>query len=370
MALTRLDVRGYRSLRNIQLPLQNLNIVTGANGAGKSNLYRSLWLIARVAEGNFARSICSEGGLLSAMWAGPRTNAKKPLRMSLGFRTEDMAFDLSCGFPIPSATAFMYDPQIKEEAVWFGPRRLPTTTLLERKNARTSIRDVEGNRIDYPLMLDQNESVLSQLREPNQFPELFNIRSEILSWRFYHTFRTDSESPLRMPKVSVRTPVLSHDGSDLAAALQTILEIGDSHTLHSTISNALPGRTLRIDSSEAGPTAKSPQCTELSVSLETEGCSRPLVARELSDGTLKFLCLVAALLTPRPPSLIALNEPEASLHPDLLKPLARLIVEAANFSQIWVTTHSTTLASEIARAGNISPIDLQLINGETVVNEG
>jgi predicted ATPase len=340
--------------------------VTGPNGSGKTNLYRVLWLIARICEGAFARSIAREGGLLSAMWAGPRTS-RKPLRMSLGFRTDDLAFQLSCGFPQPAETLFCYDPEIKEEAVWFGERRKPSTTLLERSRGHTWIRDVEGNRAEYPLVLAENESVLSQLREPERFPELFTLRDEVRGWRFYHVFRTDEEAPIRSPRISVRTPVLSHDGSDLAAALQTILEIGDAQKLVETVEAALPGRTLQIVSNEPDLFKKSPRSMELSVGLHTEGCARMLLARELSDGTLKFLCLAAALLSPRPPSLIALNEPEASLHPDLIEPLARLIVAASDDSQVWVSTHSQALARSIANMSGVEPLQLRLANGETVL---
>ena len=368
MAVQELEIHGYRSLRKVQLPLGRLNVVTGPNGSGKSNLYHALWLVTQICEGGFARAICREGGLLSAMWAGERTS-KKPLRMSLGFRTEDFTFELSCGFPQPADSQFCYDPEIKEESIWIGKQRKPTTTLLHRQGGITHVRDAEGNRVAFPLVLGENESVLSQLREPHRFPELFAIREEVRDWRFYHQFRTDAESPMRTPQVSVRTPILSHDGSDLAAALQTILEIGDGQTLNATVAAALPGRVLSILANEEAPFSKSPRFTELSVALATQGCARPLIARELSDGTLKFLCLVAALLTPRPPSLIALNEPESSLHPDLLPPLAELIVHAAKYSQVWISTHATILVDRIRDLSGVQPIRLQLVNGETVVLE-
>ncbi len=362
MPLTHLSVQKYRSLRFMELPLRQLNVITGPNGSGKSNLYRALWLVAKICEGSFARSICREGGLPSVLWAGPRLS-KKPVRMSLGFRTEDFSFELTCGFPLrgegASQSSFCCDPEIKEEAVWHGPRRKPTTTLLERAGGITRIRDVEGARVEYPLILDSNESVLSQLREPHRFPELFSLREAVRGWRFYHIFRTDEESPMRSAQVSVRTPVLSHDGGDLAAALQTIIEIGDRHTLNEIIASALPGRTLEILQTE----------TSLLIGMRAEGCDRLLLAHELSDGTLKFLCLVACLLSPRPPALIALNEPEASLHPDLLPPLAQLIVEASKFSQVWVSTHSTLLADAIRKLSGVSPLCLRLLNGETVVDE-
>ena len=367
MALSELNVSGYRSLRRVDLPLGALNIVTGPNGSGKSNLYRALWLIARICEGEFARALCSEGGLLSAMWAGPRMN-QKPLRMSIGFRAEHFSFEISSGFPQPSDTMFQYDPEIKEEAVWFDRKRKPSNTLLERKAGMTWVRDAEGHRVEYPLELSENESALSQLRDPHQFPELYRVREIVRGWRFYHAFRTDDGAPCRSPRISVRTPVLHHDGSDLAAALQTILEIGDVELLFEMIEAAFPGRSLRILSNESAAETKSPQYMELSVGLDVPGCSRTLLARELSDGTLRFLCLVAALLSPRPPELIALNEPESSLHPDLLRPLGRLIVNASRHSQVWVSTHSRELADAIYADSGVAPIELELRNGETVVH--
>jgi predicted ATPase len=303
---------------------------------------------------------------VSALWAG-EWPYRKPQRMMIGIETEMFGFEIACGFPQPSDSRFAYDPQIKEECIWSGSTRKPSTMLLERAAGITTVRDRSGRRVEYPLTLSENESVLSQLREPDRFPELFTIRDEVRAWRFYHTFRTDEQAPVRSPQVSTRTPVLSHDGSDLAAALQTILEVGEAQRLHAAIDAALPGRTLRILASETEGRYKSPRNSELYVALDTEGCRRPLLSRELSDGTLRYLCLVAALLSPRPPSLIALNEPEASLHPDLLGPLAQLIIDASKHSQLWVTTHSLALADAIGQISGIQPHRLQLLNGETVL---
>ena len=157
MALIEARVSGYRSLRNVRLPLQRLNVITGANGSGKSNLYRVLWLLARICEGEFSRSLAREGGFLSALWAGPRTSSK-PVRMSLGFQTEDFTFELSCGFPPPSKTVFLFDPQIKEEVIWFGERRKPTTTLLEA--LANAIQDASGVS-PIELRLENGETIVT-----------------------------------------------------------------------------------------------------------------------------------------------------------------------------------------------------------------
>ncbi|MBX3440789.1 MAG: AAA family ATPase [Planctomyces sp.] len=368
MPLTSLRVENYRSLRSVELPLQPLTVITGPNGSGKSNLYRSLWLLAQIAEGGFGRALAREGGLVSALWAGQRSN-QKPVRMSLGIRTDDFSFQLCCGFPQPGGArnSFPLDAEIKEEAIWFGPKRKPSTTLLERNGAVTRARDRSGVWTEYQLELSENESVLSQLREPERFPELYTIRDQVRGWRFYHGFRTEPGSPLREPQVSVRTPVLNHDGGDLAAALQTIFDMGAGDLATRAIDRAFPGCALEIVTSKRRDSLgyDVPGAPELSVGLRMPGCLRTLHARELSDGTLRYLCLVAALLSERPCELIALNEPESSLHPELIRPLAGLIVDASRRSQVWVTTHSEALAKSIEEQSGVRTTQLGLVQGET-----
>jgi len=239
---------------------------------------------------------------------------------------------------IPSS-AFDLDPEVKEEYVWHGQQRRPGSTLLTRKAGSTWVTRPDGEKITYPASLSISESVLSQLHEPHLYPELSALRHEMLSWRFYHEFRTDSESLMRYPQVGIRTPVVSNNGNDVASALQTIIEIGDVEKLHDVIDCAFPGSRLLIDVDGK---------SRFQVLLQMPGISRPLEANELSDGTLRYLCLVAALLSPRPSSLLALNEPEMSLHPELLTPLAELIADASKYSQMWVTTHSKHLAQTVS----------------------
>ncbi|OAI56725.1 hypothetical protein AYO47_08730 [Planctomyces sp. SCGC AG-212-M04] len=364
MPLSEIHITNYRSLRDVTLKLGPLNVVTGPNGSGKSNLYRVLSLLATICDGGFSRTLAAEGGLNSVIWAGERRNTG-PVQLRIAFTLDEWSYELVCGFTtsMNGWSRFALDPQVKEEAVWFGPKRKPTALQVERKAGLTRVRDTAGNWVDYHLSLSQNESIFSQLREPERFPELFRIREEIRQWRFYHHFRTDPAAPIRSPQFGVWTAALSHDGCDLASALQTILECTDEgRALESAISRALPGRTLEIQSTaKQGPSA-------LVVALRTAGCLRPLEARELSDGTLKFLCLAAALLSPRPAPLIAINEPESGLHPDLLRPLAGLMIEASRQSQVWVTTHSRELAQAVVEGGGVRPIELALVDGETAIN--
>jgi predicted ATPase len=366
MVIRALHVSGYRSVRDLRLRLGNVNVLTGPNGCGKSNLYNSVFLLAKVASGDFARVVAEEGGMASLLWAGPRkarsiSSARtEPVRVAIGIRTDTVSYEFVCGLSQharESDTAFKLDPEVKEEHVSIDSDSGRPVSLLERTSSGTWIRDNTGKRVPYSGELEANASVLCQLREPHRFPELLYLRMQMAQWRFYHHFRTDGDSPLRRPQIGVRTTALSHDGSDLAAALQTIAELGDEAELREEIERAFSGASLIINHDKG----------LFAVQLKMPGLNRPLEATELSDGTLRYLCLMAALMSPRPPTLLALNEPETSLHPDLLNGLARMIVRASKNSQLWITTHSSFLAESIERYSGEHGINLELSNGETVV---
>jgi len=362
--LRELLLQEYRSIRNLRIRLEQVNVVIGPNGCGKTNLYQGLRLLSAAAGGELSRRLGREGGLGSALWAGQRR--KGPVRLVIGATVDEFEYQIALGLPPPpdpydpNATKFALDPEVKEEHLWVRERGRKHG-LLERRGPTAFARDAEGMRVPYPLAFAQGESVLSELREPHRFPVLSTVHQEVLRWRFYHDFRTDAASPIRQPQVGVRTPALSHDGEDLAAALRTIIEIGDVEKLYSTVARAFPGAELEIQTD--------PQTFQ--VLLKMPDFHRPFDAKELSDGTLKFLCLAAALLSPRPPAFLALNEPEASLHPSLLVPLADLIVSAGRRSQVWVTTHSEVLARHIAETKDARLIELEKVQGETrVVGQG
>jgi predicted ATPase len=363
--IKRIRVSGYRSVRELELELQPINVLTGPNGCGKSNLYNSLVLIGRAARGQLARAIAEEGGTPSVFWAGGErvryTRKKPPKRVVLGFEGAEFGYEIQIGLPgfneHALGTLFKLDPRVKEEYIWPSETKR-RVLMLKRDEPSAWLRDSEGNMITYPFAVSKHESVLSQIIDPHLYPEISALRNEILRWRFYHHFRTDVESPVRLPQIGVQTEVLSHDGSDLAAGLQTILEIGDESLLRETISRAFGGATLQIEAVD----------TLFSLKMQVPGLLRPLQARELSDGQLRFLCLCAALLSPRPPSLLALNEPETSIHPDLIDSLARLIAGAAKYTQLWITTHSRTLADHIERHSGVPSVRLRMAEGETMVN--
>ena len=206
------------------------------------------------------------------------------------------------------------------------------------------------------LNLPPFDSMMTHVSDPRNAPEMLTLRESIRAWRFYDHFRTDSDAPARSAQIGTRTPVLGNDGADVAAAIQTIREIGQNEALSAAVDDAFPGSSLQVENHSG----------LFSLLMKQHGLLRPLSAAELSDGTLRYVLLIAALMTPRPPALMVLNEPETSLHPDLLAPLARLIRQASERSQVIVVTHSTPLITSLGEAG-CNSIMLEKRFGETTV---
>jgi predicted ATPase len=156
--INELHIAGYRSIRDLHLPLKSLNVLTGHNGSGKSNLYNSVFLLAKTASGGFARAIAEEGGMDSLLWAGPRKSRSRsssrlePIRVTFGITTDSFLYELSCGLPPQSPddpTKFRLDPEIKEERVWVEAPPSKPVTFFERSPSGTRIRDESGRRASY-----------------------------------------------------------------------------------------------------------------------------------------------------------------------------------------------------------------------------
>jgi predicted ATPase len=172
---------------------------------------------------------------------------RQSIALKLGFGEDDFGYAIDLGLPQETGTAFARDPVIKRESVWNGPVLRPSAVLCDRHGGFVRVRDDDG-AWSTPFPIRDYDSMLSEFADPQRAPELVSLRDRIPSWRFYDHFRTDASAPARASQVSTRTPVLSHDGWDVAAALQTIREIGDADALHAAIDAAFPGSRLSIAS--------------------------------------------------------------------------------------------------------------------------
>lgn len=353
---------GYRSLRHIRFPVEPLSVFVGANGTGKTNLYRSLQLLQAAAAGTLTRDLAAEGGFDSAYWAGQR-NPKEPVRIRLGVRLSgegtddyDLDYSVETGLVELLGAGFELEPQIKAETLVYEARKR-SKTLLERRGPRGHCLDEEGVKRPLGSELLPSETALGSLQDAAAFPDLHLARRTMLEWRFFHDFRTDAHAPLRQPCLAVTSPTLASDGSNLAAVFATLAHIReDTLDLDRAFDDAFPGAKLVIP--------KPGRHATFGV-IFPDYPKRVFQPSELSDGTLHFLALAGALLSYRLPPFIALNEPETSLHPDLLEPLARMIVTASQRTQVWLVTHSEPLAEAIARHGGAFPRRVIKRKGET-----
>jgi predicted ATPase len=370
--IDRIAIAGYRSLRDIVLPLGPLTLITGPNGSGKSSLYRGLRLLADVGQGGVVRSLAAEGGLESTLWAGPEqfsramragvqpvqgTVRQRPVQLRLGFAGTDYGYAIDLGLPEPNSRLFADDPEIKVEAVWTGGKLGRSNLIAERRGPMVRVRrqDTGAWRTSFEA-LSGFDSMMTHCADPVDGLELLQLRERMRGWRFYDQLRTDRDAPARRPQVGTFTPILAGDGADVAAAIRTIQAIGDGEALRDTIADAFDGAA--VDFGDRG-----------ALQMRQPGLLRPLGAGELSDGTLRYILLAAALLSPRPPEFMVLNEPEASLHLSLLAPLGRLMRLAAQRSQIVVVSHAEPLVSALAADGEARMIRLSKALGETVADD-
>jgi predicted ATPase len=346
MPLNAVSIKGYRSVRSLHLPIETCAVFVGPNGVGKTNLYKAIGLLRCAADGTITRAIAEEGGVNSVLWAGPRRRGQ-PVRLILRAHFDEMQYGVEVGLPHsyeveiglrrPTEAAFEVEPLVKEERLIIRQGRRDVV-MMERKGAFVALRNEAGSRESHRDAVLPSETALAAFRDGARYPELEAVRRELLDWRLYHDFRTDAGSPIRQPCHAITTPTLSADGRDLAAVLATLFVIReDVSELAAAIDDAFPG--ARLAAFDEGAWCR--------FEMRFPDMPRPFGMHELSDGTLKYLCLLGALMGYRLPSLIALNEPEASLHPALLPPLARLIARAAFKTRIWIVTHSEALADAI-----------------------
>ena len=219
-----LAVSGYRSLRDLVIPLDRLNLVTGAErqrqvepvsraAAARRHRAGPRHPVARArgrpavdavgrAGAVLARACCAASSRCRAASAGIRSACAS------GFAADDFSYAIDLGLPPPPVGAFGHDPEIKRECVWSGQALRPSTMLVDRRGPLVKSRDGDGDWTIVTQQLASFDSMMTHCADPRHTPELLMLREEMRAWRFYDHFRTDAAAPARLPQIGTHTPVL------------------------------------------------------------------------------------------------------------------------------------------------------------------
>ena len=318
------------------LDLEPLNVLVGPNGSGKTNLLDAIELF-QAAPNELARPVRRSGGIREWIWKGqPQSPAvveslvSNPIgRHSIRHRIE--LAEVAQGFELVDECIENEHPDSGEIEVFFFYRYQngrPVLSARGEDNRRHLQRD--------DVALD--ESILSQRKDPDKFPELAYLSNRYQRIRLYREWEFGRNVALRMPKTTdVRRHPLNEDFLNLGMFLNKLQQTPRAKAKFleklSDLYEGLTDFTLNFD----GGTVQI---------FFTEG-DFSIPATRLSDGSLRYLCLLAILLDPEPPDFIGIEEPEIGLHPDLLSGIANLLVEASSRCQLVVTTHSEILVDAL-----------------------
>lgn len=357
MRLRSVRIIRYRTLRDVTWEPGAMNVVIGANGAGKSNLLRALASAKNLAAGRLSDAVREQGGFLAMAFNGEL----RPIEATVEFDASSVSGRKSSRLryvvvldPLTRGSAYRIAQETLEEAYDGGSR-----TILDR--TPTSIRAIDRSGVVTSLedsLVAPEESALP-LFETGLLDSLGRtLLATLDGWRFFHDLRVDLRAPVRDPAVTQEAPTLNVDGGNLTNFLHTKFERGSTsfrESLESTLAAALGPEFDRIYFPPSGGN------TKIGMEIGWKGRSRRSRIGELSDGVLRFIMIVAALTEPQTDGLIAIDQPELGMHPGLLPIIAEAASVASQTAQVVFTTHSPELMDAF---GAESPPDTTVVRAE------
>ncbi|MFB2835156.1 AAA family ATPase [Floridanema evergladense] len=320
------------------IELQPLNILIGPNASGKSNLIEAIGIL-KATPIDLTTPIRKGGGISDFLWKGTKDIPTAEIEATLN-NSGSMPIRYRIGFTVVGQRLELVDEAIENEKphpgerdVYFYYRYQSGYPVLNVKATSESLRRLRRE----DLIPDQ--SVLSQRKDPDQYPELTYVGNQFSSIALYRDWHIGRDSDPRMPQKSdLPEHPLLEDGSNLGLVLNNLQhQLGTRQIIEKLkkFYDAAEELTTKI----YGGTVQ--------IFIREEGLSQPIPATRLSDGTLRYLFLMALLLDPTPPPLICIEEPEIGLHPDILPTIAEMLIEASQRTQLIVTTHSDALVSAL-----------------------
>lgn len=323
-----------------ELELQPLNIMIGTNGSGKSNLLETIGLLQSTSH-DLAEPIRVGGGIIEWLWKG--SESKNPTAS-----IEALVKPERGHVPIRYLLAFTrvgYNMNIEEERIESAQPLgdFPNPFLAFEHSRGRAILNVKGEKRQLRREeIDTRQSILSQRKDPDQYPEITYLGKLFSNFSFYRDWEFGVNSDARdVSPPDSQTAFLAEDASNLGLMLNRLRSEPRVRPRMLEYLRAFYEDAEEIQTPIIGGL--------LEVRLEEKG-GFTTPARRLSDGTLRWLSLLAVLLNPEPPPLVCIEEPELGLHPDVIHLLAKLLKEAAEKMQLIVTTHSSALVEEFTDA--------------------
>ena len=347
-----------------ELPLEPLNVLIGPNASGKSNLIEALSLLA-AAPRDLQQPIREGGGVHEWLWKGVKRLGTAmldvavaypgPMRLSLEDKLKLWAHNID---PTETPRALIYRLSFRETGARFDFRdealkdeqQLPNDLgLFYRYQEGRPIINAFANddtprfqrRLNWES-LKPDQSILFQRREPDSYPEITWLADHFERMRFYREWNLGRFAPARLPQSpDLPNDFLLEDAANLGLVLNDLQNSPDD------VNEAVLGHMQVFYPSVKRITTKISGGT-VQIFFHEDGLRHPVPAARLSDGTLRYLCLLTVLFHPNPPPIICLEEPELGLHPDIIPEVAKLLLEASSRTQLFVTTHSDILVNALS----------------------
>ena len=330
-----IHIRGFRRLKDVDLELRPLCVMIGANGSGKSSLLDAFSLLASSASGELNKKLSDLGGLTSIQNASEKTGLLFELLLTLpDTKINQLSYLLSISLSNrPYETSFLINKESLIQTLQSNDE--PTKKFIESLNGDVRYYNVHGMVIKPSREINGLESALSQFPERVFAPAITSFC--LSSCLYYHNLNVDQRSLVRLPQQIRPVDLPGHDGEDLIACLFSLREKDRSRfeVIEDTLRAAYPS----FERLEFPPVATG----MMAMAWRDRNFTRPFYMNELSEGMLRYLWLTTLLQSPNLPSITLLDEPEVSLHPELLRLLADQMREAAQRTQLFVATHADSL---------------------------
>ncbi|MGA2609392.1 MAG: AAA family ATPase [Terriglobia bacterium] len=361
-ALSKLQVQNLLSFgeKGVELELRPLNVLIGPNGSGKSNLIEVVGLLNSAPE-DLAEPFRETGGVVEWIWKGGSKGCTAIIEATVN--VSQTAKRASFTFPsrrrsgtrAPSYAALRYrlefrpsnyqleivDERIQVDALPRASVYEPSPEVFFAYENGRPMLNVRGKRqMLRPEEINPQKSVLSQRKDPEQYPELTEIGRLFASFRFYRDWEFGIGSRAREASPA-DAPVDFLEESTRNLALM-VNRLNDRPETEAELLKYM--KTFYADAESIKTTVVGVGQVDLRLQEKSKFM---ISAARLSDGTLRWMALLTILLHPSPPPLVCLEEPELGLHPDVIRPLAKLLVQASERMQLIVTTHSDALVDEL-----------------------